>query len=82
MNKKVYKLNGLLGAGKTIIGRELCTRLKVYNPSVILFESAREWNRANITGYVEVYIKTSVEKYVSDQKGLYRRLQKGVHIIL
>ncbi len=78
MNKKVYKLTGLLGAGKTIIGRELCTRLKVYNPSVVLFDSVREWNRANITGYVEVYIKN----YVSDQKGLYRRLQKGVHIIL
>lgn len=44
-----------------------------------MFDSVREWNRVNIPGYVEVYIKTSVEKLRErDSKGLYSGFQKGV----
>lgn len=38
MKNKVYWLTGLSGAGKTTIGKELYTRLKEQNDSVLLLD--------------------------------------------
>lgn len=40
--------------------------------TISMFDSVRTWNRENIPGYVEVYIKASMETLRRrDQKGLY-----------
>lgn len=40
--------------------------------SIAMYDAVRDWNRANIENYVEVYVKTSWETlYRRDQKGLY-----------
>ena len=40
--------------------------------TISMFDSVRDWNRENIPGYVEVYIKASMETLQKrDQKGLY-----------
>ena len=41
--------------------------------TVSMFDSVRNWNRENIQGYVEIYIKTSHEE-------LERRNQKGLYL--
>lgn len=51
----------LSGQGLTVI---CCT--------ISMFDSVRTWNRENISGYVEVYIKASMET-------LRRRNQKGLY---
>ena len=40
--------------------------------TISMFRSVREWNRANIPGYFEVYVKVAMETLRRrDQKGLY-----------
>ena len=40
--------------------------------TISMFDRVRDWNRANIPGYVEVYVKASLETLRKrDQKGLY-----------
>nr|WP_302665417.1 adenylyl-sulfate kinase [uncultured Agathobaculum sp.] len=40
--------------------------------TISMFDSVRDWNRENIPGYVEVYIKASLQTLQKrDQKGLY-----------
>lgn len=40
--------------------------------TISMFDSVRDWNRENIPGYMEVYIKASMETLQRrDQKGLY-----------
>ena len=42
--------------------------------TISMFNSVREWNRAHIPGYVEVYIKTSMDiLFRRNQKELYSR---------
>ena len=44
--------------------------------TISMFQSVRNWNRANIPNYVEVYIKASQETLLArDQKGLYSGTQ-------
>ena len=46
--------------------------------TISMFDSVREWNRENIPGYVEVYVKASVETLMTrNQKGLYSGLLEG-----
>ncbi len=47
--------------------------------TISMFDSVREWNRENIEGYVEVYIKASMETLRRrDQKGLYSHADGNV----
>lgn len=47
--------------------------------SIAMYDEVRDWNRANIENYVEIYIKTSMETlYRRDQKGLYSSGAKNV----
>ena len=40
--------------------------------TISMFDAVRDWNRANIPGYVEIYVKASMETLRRrDQKGLY-----------
>lgn len=40
--------------------------------TISMFDSVREWNRENIPGYVEIYVKVSMKTLQErDQKGLY-----------
>jgi len=40
--------------------------------TISMFDSIREWNRENIPGYVEIYVKVSMDTLRRrDQKGLY-----------
>ena len=51
----------LSGQGLTVV---CCT--------ISMFDSVREWNRANISGYFEVYVKVAMDTLRRrDQKGLY-----------
>lgn len=53
----------LAGQGVTVV---CCT--------ISMFRSVREWNRANIPGYYEVYIEASMDTLRRrDQKGLYSK---------
>lgn len=46
--------------------------------TISMFHSVREWNRENIQGYTEVYIKASAETLRRrDQKGLYSGVEAG-----
>lgn len=51
--------------------------------TISMFDSVRAWNRENIPGYFEVYVKASMETLRSrDQKGLYSQGDRdvaGVH---
>lgn len=51
--------------------------------TISMFDSVRAWNRKNIRGYFEVYIKVSMDTLRQrDQKGLYSREKQdvaGVH---
>jgi phosphonate metabolism-associated iron-containing alcohol dehydrogenase len=43
-----------------------------------LFHDCQRWNRENIPGYLEVYLKVDLETLIArDPKGLYRRALKG-----
>jgi len=47
--------------------------------TISMFDSVRAWNRANIPGYFEVYIKASMDTLRGrDQKGLYSRRETDV----
>lgn len=52
--------------------------------TISMFDSVRAWNRENIPGYFEVYIKASVETLrCRDQKGLYSSARQdvaGLHV--
>lgn len=62
----------------------LCALLSRQGLSVVcctisMFDEVRDWNRKNIPGYIEVYIKASMETLRKrDQKGLYNRVKKDV----
>lgn len=51
--------------------------------TISMFDSVRDWNRTHIPGYVEVYLRVSLETlYQRDQKGLYTQgdgTVAGVH---
>ena len=63
-----------LGAGRTF---RVCKMLTEQNIDVVccsisMYEELRQWNRANIENYREIYIKVSRETlFRRDQKGLY-----------
>lgn len=43
-----------------------------------LFHACQKWNRENIPGYIEVYLKVNLQKLVArDPKGLYGRALRG-----
>ena len=47
--------------------------------TISMFDSVRAWNRENIPGYVEVYIKASIETLRQrDQKGIYSAGKQNV----
>ena len=47
--------------------------------TISMFDAVREWNRANIPGYFEVYVKAAMETLRRrDQKGLYTSGIKNV----
>lgn len=47
--------------------------------SIAMYDEVREWNRANIENYKEIYIKVSMETlYQRDKKGLYSSGAKNV----
>lgn len=46
--------------------------------TIAMYDEVREWNRANIERYVEVFLKVKVETLMSrDRKGLYSRQALG-----
>lgn len=71
----------------------LCAMLEKQGMNVVcctisMFDSVREWNRENIGGYREIYVKASMETLrARDQKGLYSGHTKeswkevaGIHV--
>lgn len=71
----------------------LCKMLQEQGMNVVcctisMFDSVRDWNRENIKGYQEIYVKVSMETLrARDQKGLYSGItnekQKevaGIHV--
>ncbi len=47
--------------------------------TISMFDSVRDWNRENIPGYFEVYIRASMDTLCRrDQKGLYSKGEKDV----
>lgn len=53
--------------------------LEVVCCTISMFDSVRAWNRANMPGYREIYIKASMETLRRrDQKGLYSSAQQDV----
>ncbi len=128
LERRVFWLTGLPGAGKTTIAKALHRRLCQNNPSVVLldgdqlrevlgewaagfgrhdrkrlafvyarlcrylasqgltvvcgtvslFEDVRVWNRQNVPGYVELYVRAPLAVLQErDQKSLYSRGEKG-----
>jgi len=47
--------------------------------TISMFDSVRDWNRENIPGYFEVYVKVTMDTLRRrDQKGLYSKAEKDV----
>jgi adenylylsulfate kinase len=61
----------------------ICQFLSLQGMNVVcatmsLFHACQEWNRKNIPGYIEVYLKVNLQKLVArDPKGLYSRALRG-----
>ncbi len=61
----------------------LCRELSRQGATVVcatisMFEAVREWNRANIPCYTEIYLRATMAELVAqDDKGLYRRALAG-----
>ncbi len=61
----------------------LCAMLQEQGMNVIcctisMFDSVREWNRKNISGYKEIYVKVSMDTLrIRNQKGLYSAMTDG-----
>ena len=61
----------------------MCRALSVQGVDVVcatmsLFHQVQEWNRANIPGYIEVYINVDLPTLVArDSRGLYSRALRG-----
>lgn len=52
--------------------------LTVVIATISLFKEVHTWNRANLSGYFEVYLKVPVEELRRrDPKGIYRRFDAG-----
>ena len=46
--------------------------------TISMFDSVREWNRKNISGYKEIYVKVSMDTLrIRNQKGLYSAMTDG-----
>lgn len=46
--------------------------------TISMFDATREWNRANIPGYVEVYVRVPIEELKRrDSKRIYSRAEAG-----
>ena len=59
-----------------LLGRQ---GLNVVCCTISMFDAVREWNRANIPGYFEVYVKASMDTLRRrDQKGLYSIQKQNV----
>jgi adenylylsulfate kinase len=53
-------------------------RLTVVIATISLFKEVHAWNRENLPGYFEVYLKVPVEELRRrDPKGIYRRFYAG-----
>lgn len=52
--------------------------LTVVIATISLFREVHEWNRANLPGYFEVYLKVPIDELQRrDPKGIYRRFRQG-----
>jgi len=52
--------------------------LTVVIATISLFREIHVWNRANLSGYLEVYLKVPIEELCRrDPKGIYRRFDAG-----
>lgn len=52
--------------------------ISVVVSTVALFHEIHQWNRDNLPGYFEVYLKVSIEELRRrDPKGIYRRYDRG-----
>lgn len=52
--------------------------LTVIIATISMFREIHEWNRANLPGYFEVYLKVPIEELRRrDHKGIYRRFDEG-----
>ena len=59
-----------------LLGRQ---GLNVVCCTISMFDSVRSWNRENIPGYFEVYVRVSLDTLRRrDQKGLYSRGNRDV----
>jgi adenylylsulfate kinase-like enzyme/phosphohistidine swiveling domain-containing protein len=124
---RVFWITGLSGAGKTTVGRELCSRLRAAGHPVVfldgdtlrtviaedlgysagnrrrsamrnarlcrllagqgadvvcatisLFHEVQRWNRANIPGYHEIYLRVPIDELRRrDSKGIYAGSRRG-----
>ena len=124
---RVFWITGLSGAGKTTLGRELCSRLRaagrpvtfldgdalraviaedlghsaddrrrsamrnarlcrllaeqgadVVCATISLFHEVQHWNRENIPGYHEIYLRVPIDELRRrDTKGIYAGAQRG-----
>jgi adenylylsulfate kinase-like enzyme/phosphohistidine swiveling domain-containing protein len=124
---RVFWITGLSGAGKTTLGRELCSRLRaagrpvtfldgdalrsviaedlghsavdrrrsamrnarlcrllaeqgadVVCATISLFHEVQRWNRENIPGYREIYLRVPIDELRRrDSKGIYAGAQRG-----
>ena len=46
--------------------------------TISMFDEVRDWNRANIEDYKEIYLEVPIEELIKrDQKGLYTKVQNG-----
>ena len=84
--RKIFKFNKYTASERKVLGKYYCKYARfITNQKINLIfavvgmrDLTREWNRRNIANYVEVYIKTSLNKIIkANKKKIYHNKNSG-----
>ena len=84
--RKIFKFNKYTAAERNVLGKYYCKYARfITNQKINLIFAVvgmrnltREWNRMNISNYVEVYIKTNLNKIIkANKKKIYHKKNSG-----
>jgi len=84
--RKIFKLNGYEYKDRLTVLKKYCQfakyianqKINIILAVVGMIEAPRKWNRANIDNYVEIYIKSNLNKIIKlNKKKIYKKKNPG-----